>query len=532
MNMAGHALISRTVRFLYAPGTPVLPPYRLQRSPLDAAVKKMIPVGIAVLLGIIYGFLYALLPPAFLTFLMIPLVVLIMIVIWLLPERDTAPTAAIHWLFFAFWMGMILWPNYLAIALPGLPWISVRRLFGGPLLLLLLISVSTSAKFRSDLTASLQSVPLLWKLMAAFVIVQLLSLAFADSKATGFARALSMQMVWTSIFFVSAYVFLTPGRIVRWAWIMCGMAVVVSLIALLEAQQGHVLWVDHIPSFLKVEDESVAMTLAGKYRLGQTYRSVSTFATTLALAEFLALTCPFLIHIAMIKRKPAFWVLFVAVDILIIAGILASQSRLGMVGFVVGHAAYGLLWAVRKWRTDRVSLFGPALTLAYPALMAVTAAAILAFGRLRTVTIGNGQHAPSNMAREMQVEMAGPVFLKSPLFGHGPNQGASALGYTNPSGTLTIDSYILSILLDYGIVGFLVYYGMILVGIRKAVSLSARAKDDELGYALPVAVALMVFVVSKLVLSQEENHPIMFMLLGMVLALSYRTSREARTSAD
>src|SRR3546814_8369629 len=80
---------------------------------------------------------------------LVPVIALGLLVIWALPETHWAPTKTLAWLLIAFLIALPLWPNYLAIALPGMPWITLLRIIGAPMILLLLIALSVSAEFRS-----------------------------------------------------------------------------------------------------------------------------------------------------------------------------------------------------------------------------------------------------------------------------------------------------------------------------------------------------------------------------------------------
>src|SRR3546814_9768945 len=93
-----------------------------------------------------------------------------LLVIWALPETDWAPTKTLAWLLIAFLIALPLWPNYLAIALPGMPWITLLRIIGAPMILLLLIALSVSAEFRRGLCASLDATAPVWKMLVALVI--------------------------------------------------------------------------------------------------------------------------------------------------------------------------------------------------------------------------------------------------------------------------------------------------------------------------------------------------------------------------
>lgn len=520
------SLWDRFAAFIFAPAPPVLAPYQRLRSPLESKVKKTLLFSVLILLGAIYGFFFTLLPPSFLIYLLGPIAFLLLVVIWALPDRDTAPpVVAIERLFWVFWLTMILWPNYLALALPGLPWITVARLFGIPLLILMLVAVSVSKQFRADMKKPLNEVTPLWRMLVAFVCVQFLAVILAPMPASALNRAISFQIIWTNIFFVSAYVFVKPGRIARWCSIIAIMAVITALIGLVETSRQQVLWADHIPSFLKIEDPSVQKTLTAQFRGGE-YRAVSTFAISLSFAEYLALATPFLIHIFVITRKQLVRFLCLAADVLVVIAIYHTHARLGMVGFLLAHAVYGLFWGMQRWRTNRQSIFGPALTLAYPALLAVFWLAVISIGRLRVMVLGGGLHEASNAGREAQFAAAPPVVMQSPLFGFGAGQGAGRLGMMNAGGEISLDSYVLSMLLDYGIAGFLLFVGMLFYGLYIAAEISTKTRDRELSYAIPVAICLMVFMTIKLVLSQEHNNPIMFMLLGMIAAMAYRSRLE------
>src|SRR3546814_17037082 len=90
-------------------------------------------------------------------------------------------------------------------------------------------------------------------------------------------------------------------------------------------------------------------------------------------------------------------------------------------------------------------------------------------------------------------------------WGFGANQGAAALNYRLPSGMLTIDSYYLSIGLDYGVLGFIAFYGMILYAIYVCVRLYLSVRDEEATIAATLAMALGIYFIIKAVLSQPQT---------------------------
>ena len=168
---------------------------------------------------------------------------------------------------------------------------------------------------------------------------------------------------------------------------------------------------------------------------------------------------------------------------------------------------------------------GPALTLAYPAILGMILLIVASVPAIRVLVFGGGQHQASNNARDAQFAMAPPIILENPL-GTGAGTGGWTLGYTNAGGEGTIDTYLLSVVLEYGIAGFILFYGMLTYGFVRSAILSSTVKDRELGYATPISICFAVFFTIRTVLSQEHNNPIMFMLLGMTAAIAYRARQE------
>src|SRR3954469_6272264 len=89
--------------------TEVLAPYRrLKRSKLKIAFGL---IGL-MLFCFIYGFFFSVLVPNAFAFLMAPLAMLGLLVIWALPESNWAPTRSLEMLFYAMFIALIVWPNY------------------------------------------------------------------------------------------------------------------------------------------------------------------------------------------------------------------------------------------------------------------------------------------------------------------------------------------------------------------------------------------------------------------------------------
>lgn len=478
-----------------------------------------------VLWTLFYGLAFGLTTTYFLLQLTIPLILLAAAMIWLLPETETAPVGLLHTLLFAFVIVLLLWPDYLAITLSGLPWITAIRLAAVPLAFVLFVCLSTSREMREELSEVLSTAPWVWKLLTAFGVVAIFSV-FTSSETTASVNKLIVAGTnWFLVFFVAAYVFRTPGRVTRFAYLLCGIAVVVSLIGVQEYRHSAVPWAGHIPSFLAVQDESVQRILAGAARAATgIYRVQSKFTTSLGLAEFYALLMPFLVHFMVYGQR---WWLRVGAAVmipLVFRMIILTDSRLGMVGFFLSCVLYLAIWAIWRWQRDRDSLFGPATILAFPAVFVAFLVSTFAVGRLRALVWGSGAQQASTDGRKQQFIAGIPKVLEQP-WGYGIGRSAETLGFTNAAGSLTIDTYYLAVALEYGVIGFVIYYAMFINALWNGARRIPRAYATEHMLIAPLTIALFNFVVIKSIFSQQENHPLAFIMLGALIALCWQMDR-------
>jgi hypothetical protein len=90
---------------------------------------------------------------------------------------------------------------------------------------------------------------------------------------------------------------------------------------------------------------------------------------------------------------------------------------------------------------------------------------------------------------------------------------------------LTIDSYYLTLVLDYGILGIMLYFATFIVAIRYAWTGIKDERQILASYSVPISIALLSFIVIKAVFSQPDNHPMVYMILGMLSAVEYNRQR-------
>lgn len=501
----------------------VMKPYTAAKRRWYAPGRRWIFVPLLLLFCLIYGFAFAVVAPFIVVPFAIPPLLLLLLIIWAMPDA-TAPVRTMNFFFFAFFIGMIVWPNYISIALPGLPWISLKRLTVFPLVLLLLYSISVSQEFRNKLSAALKVTPLIGKGIIAFAVIALISVAFSNDLSFSLSKLIVAQTEWIAIFFVSCYVFLKPGFPTRWMLCIWGAALWVCALGIWEYKLGYVPWRDHIPSIFQIDDPAVQRFLAGSQRsaLG-IHRVQSVFTTSLGLSEFLALAIPFVLYFV----RPEFnWKLrlsaLISVPIMVFV-IVISQSRLGLIGALISLLAFIFIWAFRRRTVDKSNPFWTGILVAYPMIFSLIVASTFFIGRIHARVWGNGPQQFSNQSRIEQYKLGIPKIFLHP-WGYGIGNGNVSLGFVDPGGFSTIDSYFLLVGLEYGVVGFVFYYGVILVALYLAGkrSIHPTPLEGETALLIPVGIALANFVVIKSVFAQQDNHPIIFMVLGMLVALLYR----------
>lgn len=147
-------------------------------------------------------------------------------------------------------------------------------------------------------------------------------------------------------------------------------------------------------------------------------------------------------------------------------------------------------------------------------------------GRLRNMFWGNGSEQSSTDARVAQLTIGLPKVL-SHHQGYGIGMGGETLGF-RPFGRMTIDNYYLSIALEYGVIGFVIFYGMFAAAIYYCASATAkhRFQSRNFGFLTAIGISLLTFVVIKSSFSEQDNHPLIFMMLGMAMALCARAQAE------
>jgi hypothetical protein len=474
-----------------------------------------------------YGFLYGLTAPYWIVPLAVPILVLSALIIWALPDRDTAPTLGIEVLYPFMFVLLVLWPNYLAVSFPGMPWITAQRITGLPLAGFFLACLSVSDSFRRQMKESFEVARPIWICLLGLVAVEIFTVPLSRAPTVSAQTVFNHQLHFTMMFAIATVLFKDIRWVERYWLLLCLLAVPIVAITFLESSRQYILWAAHIPPILRVPDPSVELTLAPSFRAYvNIYRAKATFSTPLGLAEYMSLLTPFFLHFGLTQRRMLWKVASLGMLPFLFVAIRMTDARLGVAGFFVSVLMYGVFWSFQRWLRNPRDLLASAIMYAYPLIFAGAVGLIYSSRRVYVMVFGDGAQAGSTAARETQLNMALDKLWQKP-WGHGASQSGISMGYT-PGSFLTVDNYFITVALDFGVLGIVFWYGFFILAIVGATwhALSPRYADrDEARLLAPLAVVMIAFMVIKWVHGQDDNHSIYYMLVGMICALIYRLRR-------
>jgi O-antigen ligase len=197
-----------------------------------------------------------------------------------------------------------------------------------------------------------------------------------------------------------------------------------------------------------------------------------------------------------------------------IVGIFASGSRGAYIGSLASMAVFLTARPIRRARLSRISL-APAFAGVAGVLSFATMVVLIEIsGKVHNAVLGGGADAASNEGRRLQWLAGWPLIKENPITGHGFGTGGFDI-----SGS--IDSYVLSLLVETGVPGLVFFAGI--VGLPIWFGLRNYIYDlSEVGaLSGSLACSFIAFTTYRLALSQRENHMLVFSLLAMVLILVY-----------
>jgi len=506
----------------------ILPPYTRRVDDLRHRIVQLVGGTTVILLAVLFGFAIALFGLYGWFLYAIPLVLMILLALWMAPDVDTNADRLIARLYFLFLAVLMVWPPYLALNLPGLPWISFQRITMFLLAAVTLYAFATSLRLRLEMGEILASHIWLTRLLLAWIAWQTLMMAVGKFQSA--SSWVNMLMLRYLFLFVTAWVVIHAGRPQQLVRLILVTITITAAVVIPEARLGKPIWAEHVPSFLSIDPAILESLNTSLFRSNE-YRARSIFSNSLVYAEYLGMVLPFCL--LAISRAKSAWrrLLLLALLFLLITAGLMTNARTAFITMIATIPAFLGLWI---WRRNRLlagkrDLVAPSLLAMYPAALTMLILATLFVGRVRVRVFGDGSQKYSDAARGDQWAMAIPQIIKNPI-GHGMGSIQRVVPYYSPGGKFTIDSYPINLLVEYGIPGFLLFAGLFILAVGMGIRIYLRAEGEDELVAGAAAVGLFSYLLSRLVLSMDGGTNLAFGYAGLILGLWYvQKRREARS---
>jgi O-antigen ligase len=448
-----------------------------------------------------------------------------LVLLWVMPDLPLVSPRLIRKAFFVMLVADLIVPFYYTVQFSGLPWISARRLATFGLIVPFLVAVAASSDVRRQIMERGRASLLIFVCAAGFLATAALSILTSISPSESFSAFADAILSWYVPFFAMIYIAKDRNDVVLLLKIISLCAIFNTGAGIIEFFLKHRFFIDIFPRGMLATMIENNPTLANllpnpqDFRNGL-FRASSTFVTPLSFGEFEIIVIPIGLFLLLHREKLFERVLGAAVAFGGIIGIFCSGSRGGFVGVIASVAVFFTFYSIRKATSTKASL-APAISAVLGTIgFGCVIGAIMLSHSVHDMVLGGAAQAGSTDARYLQWEAGMPFIKSNPITGHGFGLGGLIIGM--PS----IDSYMLSLVVETGVFGLLFFLGLLVLpvwyGLRNY--LSDMTESGALAGAL--ACSFIGFIMNRLVLSQKENHMLIFSLLALVIVLNYDRSRQ------
>ncbi len=409
-----------------------------------------------------------------------------------------------RWLFLGFLLLLPLAPESFGIASDALPDISLIRLVIVLLLLGLVGGLFLDPAFREQLTNRILANRLPVLLIATFFIWRLFCSAASGAGMSTLFTAVR-DIVYYGIPFTLALVTIRKRRDIDLMIIVLAIAAGATVfIGLYEWAADRSLYAFLTP------DDSAWNTRPSK--LSVDYEGVlASFPNPLAFGSFLVAPCVF-VCIGFIASRDVRVHLFIVLTLCIFSlGIFLSMSRGALAGLLTAFAYGSVLFLVRVYKRIRRNQRPAALVLGVvPVFLFVTAG--LAFAAFELAQGVGDRQLRSGMMRLLQLNMGLPLIAERPVLGYGVGQAGETLGML----TKTVDNYYLTITIESGIPGLLIFVSLLTYFVIQSGRTFVRLRDP---YSLALAMFFVAQCIQMIVLSLKQAIPILYVAFAVFLTV-------------
>jgi hypothetical protein len=500
----------------------ILPPYTRRVNSLRHLLSKvavvMAIITVAIVMGFWIGIFATLVVPLFIGI----IGVLFLIAMWMADDTEPDLRTAGAALFTAYCALSVLWPGYLAIVIPGLPWVTPTRLILAAMAAVMLLQVSQSRVARDEIAGAVTGLTPAFVGYAALMILMMLTSGIASKPGDSLVFSFQQIMLWNMPFATALWLFHRPDMIVRTMRVLGISLLIVLLLTMAEYRNGLPVWIPHIPSFLQVDAPQMDAFLSSQTRLDGSYRARGTFGVHLYYSQLLLMMLPFAVHWALDAVTPTRRGWAIAYLLCMLAVIWMNNTRTGTTGQLVVIAGMLGIFGLRHYlhTQNKLDMTAPALAVGVPAAAALVAALIAISPRLQTMTIGGTQHVGSDDVRAGQWQRAWSAVASNP-FGYGSGESGPLTGRLK-SGIWIVDSQWINFIVDYGILaalGWALFTGIVA---GAGVLIYLQKVDRSADLCGPAAVGIGSMMMTMYTISFVGNIPILLILIALVMATRHR----------
>lgn len=503
-----------------------MPAIRLPQVIIQPTSFYVILLAVTVL-ALFFGVFIALFPPSFTSRVVIVVGAgIVLFVSMVIPFRDHGSNNRLLMLFLVATVFLaFLWPRYSFLKLSEhLPRLSPLGVLEFLSMLTMLLFWMKSKLMRAELAFALRGSKAIVAFFLMFVIWRFIANSFGEF-AWASLSLYAREIVYTFSFFAIGLLLGGRPQGVRLiAVILAVAAAIVSALAVVE-------YVTHFNVFTKlaVSEEQGALgaqlqlTTMQKLRAGA-YRAQASFDHPILLAQFAAAFLPVMIQlyrgeVSFLRKTASF-----AGIVLLLGGTFVARSRTGVAVLALSFGLYLVLEIVSRMRIETRGR-GLAAIAAIAVLIVSLLLSISLIGPyIAEVVVGRDTtEMASTNARLQMAAVAVPQVLESPLVGYG--QGTAVFLAGMGSGyVVTLDSYYLTLLLDNGIPGLLLFSGLCISIWLRSLSCVGAALEQQLAGAFGIAV--LAIYLSLSIVSIPNNTILVYLFGGALCAFAARMTKE------
>jgi O-antigen ligase len=335
-------------------------------------------------------------------------------------------------------------------------------------------------------------------------------------------------------FFACAFVMDSERRQEKFLRILILCAIFATMLACVEYRLQQ-RWFVHLMSQSVIDKDPrfAATMLENSYRDGR-YRASAHFLVPLSFGEYCSLMLPVgLFFLAYAKNFRDRMLGFCGIFAMLI-GVYIANARGGVIGVLMGSAAFVLLYTIKAVVRDKSSLIGAWLVSLLPVIFSIIPAMMLVSHTFTVMITGGAEAQDSNDDRFIQWSLAWPKILQRPITGWGLGNSGTVVGFKSSGAAgLSVDSYPLTLITDAGVLGLIAFYSILGVILWRGVNLYLRNSNQASTKAIIIVSTFVAFLVQRTTLSQTENFINIFLFMGFFLGLEkFVASQSAVTIAE